>query len=293
MFKKTMKKIVCGVLAVSATVACMGTMTACETKHPEVKMEISFNGETYTLEYELYRKIAPTTTNHFLSLVENGYYDGLCIHDYTDNKWYTGAYEYDETKEELVYQKYYEIISNYDLPESVWNTKSKKDDKGKSTATGTLYGEFYANGGFTVESGALKQSFGSLTMYYTAKDVDQEVYIERLDGNGVTARQYKYNSATSQFFISLSKTETKDNNYCTFATLQEDSVSVLEDLQEAIKDYIADEYAATEDEDAKTFAPEKKTQIDEDDRFISKDSYATYKVPQEPIVIKKMTVEKY
>ena len=46
MFKKTMKKIVCGVLAVSATVACMGTMTACETNHPEVKMEISFNGET-------------------------------------------------------------------------------------------------------------------------------------------------------------------------------------------------------------------------------------------------------
>lgn len=284
MFKKTMKKIVCGVLAVSATVACMGTMTACETKHPEVKMEISFNGETYTLEYELYRKIAPTTTNHFLSLVENGYYDGLCIHDYTDNKWYTGAYEYKDS--ELAYKDYYAFAKKY-VPDSVWV------DKGKKNSTGTLYGEFYANGGFTVESGALKQSFGSLTMYYTAKDVDQEVYIERLDGNGVTARQYKYNSATSQFFISLSKTETKDNNYCTFATLQEDSVSVLEDLQEAIKDYIADEYAATEDEDAKTFAPEKKTQIDEDDRFISKDSYATYKVPQEPIVIKKMTVEKY
>lgn len=284
MFKKTMKKIVCGVLAVSATVACMGTMTACETKHPEVKMEISFNGETYTLEYELYRKIAPTTTNHFLSLVENGYYDGLCIHDYTDNKWYTGAYEYE--KGELVEKDYYTFAKKY-VPNSVWV------DKGKKTATGTLYGEFYANGGFTVESGALKQSFGSLTMYYTAKDVDQEVYIERLDGNGMTARQYKYNSATSQFFISLSKTETKDNNYCTFATLNEDSVSVLEDLQEAIKDYIADEYAASEDEDKKTFAPEKKTQIDQDDRFVSKDSYATYKVPQEPIVIKKMTVEKY
>ena len=284
MFKKTMKKIVCGVLAVSATVACMGTMTACETKHPEVKMEIVFNGETYTLEYELYRKIAPTTTNHFLSLVENGYYDGLCIHDYTDSKWYTGAYEYKDSK--LAYKDYYAFAEKY-VPDSVWV------DKGKSTATGTLYGEFYANGGFTVENGALKQSFGSLTMYYTPKDVDQEVYIERLDGNGVTARQYKYNSATSQFFISLSKTETKDNNYCTFATLQEDSVSVLEDLQEAIKDYIADEYAASEDEDTKTFAPETKMQIDEDDRFISKDSYATYKVPQEPIVIKKMTVEKY
>ena len=281
-----MKKIVCGVLAVSATVACLGTMTACETNHPEVKMEIAFNGETYTLEYELYRKIAPTTTNHFLSLVENGYYDGLCIHDYTDSKWYTGAYKYEN--DELQYQDYYEIVERYDLPESVWI------DPGKKTPTYTLYGEFYANGGFTVESGALTQSFGSLTMYYTAKDVDQEVYIERLDGNGVTARQYKYNSATSQFFISLSTTETKDNNYCTFATLHEDSVSVLEDLQDAINDYIADNYDETsEDEDAETFVSETKMQIDEDDRFVSKDSYATYKVPQEPIVIKKMTVEKY
>ena len=285
MFKKSMKKIVCGVLALSASVACLGTMTACETKNPKVTMEIVFDGTPYTLEYKLYRKIAPTTTNHFLSLVENGYYDGLCIHDYTDKKWYTGAYKY--ANEELEYKDYYSFAKTH-LPKSVWV------DSGKKTPTYTLYGEFYANGGFTVESGALKQSFGSLTMYYSAKEVDQEVYIERLDGDGVTARQYKYNSATSQFFISLSTTETKDNNYCTFATLDEDSVSVLEDLQDAINDYIADNYdEASEDEEAQSFVKEKKMQIDEDDRFVSKDSYATYKVPQEPIVIKKVTVKKY
>lgn len=286
MIRKSMKKILCGALALSATVACMGTLTACETSHPEVKMEISFNGETYTLEYELYRKIAPTTTEHFLSLVENGYYDGLCVHNYTSSKWYTGGYTYEN--EELQYKDYYAFAEKYDLPESVWIDSAKKKP------TYTLYGEFYANGGFTVENGALKQSFGSLSMYYSAKDVDQEVYIERLDGNGVTARQYKYNSATSQFFISLSTTETKDNNYCTFATLHEDSVSVLEDLQDAIDEYIADNYAEDEEaEDAEEFAPEVEMQIDEDDPFLSKDNYATYKVPQKPIVIKKMTVEKY
>ena len=75
MFKKTMKKIACTALAITSVVACAGTFTACETAHPEVKMVLQFNNKNYDLEYKLYRNIAPSTTNHFLWLVENGYYN--------------------------------------------------------------------------------------------------------------------------------------------------------------------------------------------------------------------------
>jgi hypothetical protein len=89
-----LKKIITYALAVSASFACVSTFTACETARPKVEMEIVFQDETYTLEYELYRKIAPATVAHFLTLADNGYYDGLCVHDYADSRMYSGAYSY-------------------------------------------------------------------------------------------------------------------------------------------------------------------------------------------------------
>ena len=81
MSKKMMKKIVCNTLAVLSASACLGLATACETAHPEVEMTIVFNEKEYVLEYELYRNIAPSTVNHFLTLVDNDYYNGLCVHN--------------------------------------------------------------------------------------------------------------------------------------------------------------------------------------------------------------------
>ena len=105
MMKKAMKKILCGALCLTACLGSAFSFSACETSKPEVEMEIEFNGNTYTLEYTLYRKIAPATVNHFIALAENGYYDGLCVHNYTSSKMYTGAYKYEN--DNLVYQKYH------------------------------------------------------------------------------------------------------------------------------------------------------------------------------------------
>ena len=283
MLKKMMKKITCGILALSACFAC-ATFSACETSKPKVEMEIEFNGETYTLEYILYRKVAPATVNHFLALVENGYYDGLCAHDYSDDKMYIGSYSYAE--DNLVYKKYYDVVKGYEnFPVSVWT------DKSKSEATYTLYGEFFDNADFTVENGALSQTFGSLTMYYSDKVSDDTVAIERHNGEGMALRQYKYNSATSQFFISVDTETNSDSSYCTFATLDEDSGSVLAELQVDILSYVSGVYG---DDGMDDFAPEKEMTIDEDDKFIGeRDNVATYHVPVKPIVIKKMKVNKY
>lgn len=46
-------------------------------KHPEVTMELS-NGEV--IKIELYPEVAPNTVNNFISLVQQGFYDGLIFH---------------------------------------------------------------------------------------------------------------------------------------------------------------------------------------------------------------------
>ena len=298
MAKNMLKRILCGALAITAVGACATTATACETAHPEVELVLEFNGETYTLEYELYRKIAPSTVNHFLWLVGNGYYDGLCVHnyDYSASKMYTGAYTVSEEEESgIAYKSYYEEIKKFenyaDFPVSVWM------DKEKNTPTYTLYGEFSANS-FRVESGAKKQSFGSLSMYYDAKDTDEKVYTPYLGGEKegeVAARAYKYNSATSQFYISLATAQTSTSNYCTFAILSEDSVEILEKFQEDLNDFIEAEYGDEDAESSKAeFVTERVVSIDEDDAFVKYNHETkTFRIPNMPIIIKSARVLKY
>lgn len=277
------KKIVCSVLAVATTMACAGTLTACETDTPEVELTLSFNKKTYTLSYELNRKITPKTVNHFLALVDNHYYDDMCIHDYTEAKWYTGAYKMD-TPGELEYVNYFtDKVKSY-IPKSVW-----RDDK-KTMPTYTLYGEFSANK-FEVSSGFKKESFGSLVMYYTAKDVDLSVSIEKNDGKGMAIRNYTENSATSQFYISMSSTATTNSKYCVFATLDSGSVSTLKSLQSAIADYIDEHY---NEEGGETFTKQVEMTIDQNDETLGDyENEDTFDVPNEPIKIETIKVTKY
>ncbi len=293
--KRTFKKTICGVLAAVSVLGCATTMSACESAHPEVEIEIAFNGETYTLEYTLYRRTAPSTVAHFLYLAGNGYYDGLCVHDYRSaDRLYTGEYTADKTDAtEIVRKNYLNTISAFDdfdeFPSSVW------EDREMTISTYTLKGEFLDNGGFDVKSGALSESFGSLAMYYynydTTRIPEKKIYAVRSSEEGaVDKRDYQYNLATSAFFISLKTTNPTNDDYCTFATLDEDSREVLKDLQAAIEDYIEDHYA--DDESSFTHLIEK--QVFEHDSFLSEYKQTeSFNVPKEPIVIKKVEVTKY
>ena len=296
MSKKIFKKIACSALAAVSVFGCAASFTACKTSNPEVKMQIEFNGETYTLKYKLYRKIAPKTVEHFMWLADNGYYDGLCIHDYDAKalKMYTGAFSATADKEDgLQYKNYYETVRELALtdefPHSVWN------DKGKTDPTYTLYGEFWGDSEegnrFKVENGNLKQTFGSLTMFYediSSYDVSlNSVWIERASDDKMDSKVYKYNSATSQFFISLSTGQTSSNMYCTFATLKNDSV--LEEFQEDLAEYIENNY----DED-ESFTTSRTVTVNRDDAFVGDYGIQkTYDVPKEPIIIKYVKVSKY
>ena len=293
MSKKMMKRIVCNTVAALSAAACLGMATACETAHPEVKITITFD-QDYELEYELYRKVAPSTVEHFLWLAGNGYYDGLCVHNYdsTAKRMYTGAYSIDDAEESgLKYKSYYTEIAKFEnyasFPISVWK------DEAKTTPLYTLYGEFEENG-FVVENGAKKQSYGSLTMFYNDKTSSAKAYVpyrgDEYAGTMAT-REYKYNAATSQFFISLSETASSSAKYCTFATLSEDSVEELEKLEAAIADYISTNYGG-EDASASDFVTQQKVTVDDDDALATK-KILNYKVPNKPIVIKSVEVVKH
>ena len=278
---KNLKRFISTALAITSVCACTATLTACETPHPEVELTLSFNDETYTLDYVLYRNITPATVNHFLALAENKYYDGLCVHDYRSDALYTGAYSYESEK--LVYKNYFDTVASY-IPQTVWF-----DDE-KANPTYTLYGEFESNN-FSVENGDLSESFGALVMYYSDKNTESEVYVQRNQDGKLAPRAYEKNSATSQFFISLNEKTAANNDYCVFATLKEGSVSVLEDLQTAIADYITDTYGEGEEDE---FVTETRMEIDEDDLVLGGNgSLVSYDVPNEPIVVTSVKVKKY
>lgn len=284
--KKIFKKMICGILAAVSVFGC-ATLTACETANPEVEMKVEFNGETYTFDYVLYRGTAPQTVQHFLWLADNGYYDGLCVHDYENNRLYTGAYSVAESQNDangLVYKKYFDTIKGFgnygEFPVSVWS------DKDQTTPTYTLKGEFAENG-VTVESGALKETFGSLTMHYygiTEESIAQkDVYMLRADGNAASKCDYMYNYTTSMFYISMTSATVGNDNFCTFATIDEDSVDELKRLQDAIKEFDYNEFV-----DSTTIL------IGEDDPLVGSLALdVKVNVPKTPIVIKSVKVTKF
>lgn len=290
--KKGLKKVLSLSLAAISVAGGAVMFAGCETKNPEVEMQLAFNGKTYTLQYKLYRKYAPTTVRHFLKLAEEGYYTNesnpFCIHHYTANKWYTGGYKYDATSNAdggLVYQKYYDIVKGYDeFPFSVWNG---------DTPTYTLYGEFANNNVNMGQGSFVKQQFGSLAMEYTSKGEKNNVHVlvEKVDGTGKAERKYQYNSATSLFSINLSSSVTTNSSYCTFATLKDAYVETLEELQTAINEYIDANY----DEDAADgFADTVEVTVDQDDMFIGEDGQEVeYDVPDKPIYLNYVKVLKF
>jgi cyclophilin family peptidyl-prolyl cis-trans isomerase len=267
-------------LAVIGLTACVGTFSACETNQPKVRLTVTFNGETYELEYNMYRKITPTTVKHFLTLVENEYFNGLCVHDYeAATAMYTGAYSYDDAAGELVYKNYYETVKSYtDFEPSVWL------DKDSAIPTYTLYGENKAND-FSVTNGALQEQFGALVMTYEEMEEVEDVYVKRNDGEGVSRRDYQENSATSKFYISLGTTVKDNDKYCVFATLTEDGVEELKALQAAIDAYIEEQYDSADD-----FTELKYGMVAD---TIVGDSEKAYDVPKQPIVIESAKVIKY
>lgn len=311
MFKKLLKK-----LAVAATLACMvttvaATAAACniETDHPEVRITVEFNGESYKLDYKLYRNMYPNTVRHFIELAENGVYNNMLVHDYRNNDWYSGGYEYDEDDytevaeseadgasfvdyfiNHSVEEKYMELFNKNKLTVTVYgNSKPNGKDIDKDTRLPTLIGEFYDNIKQEIKKGALSAEKGALKMYYYGKETANKVYVKPTDDQMIMA-DYKTNCATTLFSMQVGVSSTlTESKYCVFGKME--SMKNLNLLVDAVKEYCNDhDLFDVNDVPVDNQIDSYAEQYLED---IGGGVEADFTLPALPIIIKSVKVTKY
>lgn len=311
------KKIKCFLisLALAAVVALSAALSACtiKTKHPRARITIGFNGAAYEIEYTLYRNMYPQTVQHFIELADSGYYNGMIIHDYKSNDWFTGAYSYN-ADDSLTYDAaytngtvreylekndkeaaYYNLFSAGALSASVYENLSYDANRNEivsaEDALPTLIGEFSKND-HNIEKNPITAGYGVLKMYYYDKgDTNQKVAIRNSFGQ-LLEHDYRYNCATSVFAIQTgSSSSYTESNYCTFARLRNDkNKNRLDSLVTAISDYIEDITDGT------AFTSSVSTTVDNLDRFASAGGQAidaTFTATRVPLVIKSVKITKY
>lgn len=274
-------------VAAALAVGAATMLSGCTTDKPEITITYTFNGKDYSVDYVLSRKSAPQTVQHFIELADNGYYEGLCIHDYSSSMLLGGGYTYENG--ELTEKNYFEAVKDYDLTQSVFVNSDS------SSGMNTVYGEFSKNG-VSVTGAKYTHTAGALVMYYTDKGTDNSrVYTLRNDNNKLQSNsEYKYNSATSLFYTFTGDSKpASDSLYCVFgmATDFENQMYGDNGLLTAI-DKFSDELS-----DGQNFTEEHTerniNQYDPVDSVRNAIVGATFHVPIEPIVIKSVKVNKY
>ncbi len=287
MKKKLFRRVatigVAAVLAVGATAMFSG----CSTDNPEITITYTFNGKDYEVDYKLSRKSAPQTVQHFIELADNGYYEGLCVHDYDSANLFAGGYTYEDGT--LVEKNYFEAVKDYDLTQSVFQT----DDR--ATGMNTVYGEVSKNG-VSVNGSKYTHTAGALVMYYTDKGTDNtRVYTLRSGNNEIQSNsEYKYNSATSLFYTFTGESKpASESLYCVFGMAMdfENQLNGEDGLLTAISDFtseLSEGQSFTEEHTERNI-----NQYDPVDSVRNAIISATFNVPIEPIIIKSVKVNKY
>lgn len=290
-------KIAALLISVLLVLTAAFAFVGCETKRPEISIKLSFNGQTYEMEYKLYRNMYPQTVAHYLELIDMGYFDGTVIHDYQSDRMVGGGYEYegDDVEDDLA-AKDYDAATKDENGNVTLENISVWADENKESAYNTLYGEFSANG-FTVENNGLTNSLGSIGTYYytpikTTGDAPR-VWVQLNSDNSMDTRPYSYNSAKSMFYLYTGSSGT-DSNYCTFGVLKDSGdQETFQSLLDAIKEYTLETLNGGDEEGAEVFTSEVSMTIE--DEYWSEDSYenVTFNVPKAQIVIESVRVLKY
>ena len=301
MKKKTVKRIIAIGCTALLSAAAMAMFTGCSTQHPTVTITYTFDGNDYEVDYTLSRNDAPKTVQHFIELADAGFYDGLCIHDYTEGFLYTGGYKLNDDKE-LEEVDYFSWVKNYEeekdfkFTQSVWTTENNP--------LYTVYGEFTKNLVSHENGSEYYHKAGALVMYYTEKgNFNGDVIVLRADGgkgnDGVEkdTRKYTYNSTTSLFYTFTGDSNLgNDEKYCVFGMADDFTGQLQNGLLKAIQDYIAD-HSDDEADDGYSFTAEKTEKINTYEVFeeVSKEGREqTFKTPVEaPIIVKSVKVTKY
>lgn len=288
------------VIAAALLVLAMSfAFVGCETKHPEISVKISFNEETYELEYKLYRNMYPQTVAHYLELIDMKYFDGTVIHDYRSDRMVGGGYYYngeDVVDDLFAKDKDYDAATKDENGNVTLKNVSVWADENKTTAYNTLYGEFSDNK-FTVKNNGLTNKLGSIgTYYYTPTKGNatvQKVYIQRNGDKEMDTRPYCYNATTSMFYLYTGSSGT-DTAYCTFGVLNGKKYEErFQELLDAIEAYTLDVLNGGDEEGTEVFTTEKTMTIE--DEYWAESSYedVSFSIPRAKIVIEQVKVLKY
>lgn len=287
-------KLVSVIAAALLVLAMSFAFVGCETKHPEISVKISFNEETYELEYKLYRNMYPQTVAHYLELIDMKYFDGTVIHDYRSDRMVGGAYYYDgeDVVDDLV-AKDYDAATKDENGNVTLKNVSVWADESKTTAYNTLYGEFSKNA-FEIENNGLANTLGAIgTYYYTPANTSQKVYIQRNGDKEMDTRPYCYNATTSMFYLYTGSSGT-ETAYCTFGVLNGKKYEEkFQELLDAIEAYTLDILNGGDEEGTEVFTTEETMTIE--DGYWEESSYedVSFSIPRAKIVIEQVKVLKY
>ena len=287
-------KLVSVIAAALLVLAMSFAFVGCETKHPEISVKISFNEETYELEYKLYRNMYPQTVAHYLELIDMKYFDGTVIHDYRSDRMVGGAYYYDgeDVVDDLV-AKDYDAATKDENGNVTLKNVSVWADESKTTAYNTLYGEFSKNA-FEIDNNGLTNTLGAIgTYYYTPANTSQKVYIQRNGDKAMDTRPYCYNATTSMFYLYTGSSGT-DTAYCTFGVLNGKKYEEkFQELLDAIEAYTLDVLNGGDEEGTEVFTTEETMTIE--DGYWEESSYedVSFSIPRAKIVIEQVKVLKY
>lgn len=223
------KRILSAMLAIVLLLSAVFLFVGCNSNTPRIIVSISFdngdndpNNDTYELTYRMNRKYYPQTTQHYLSIIESGFYNDTIIHDYqsNNNKMIAGAF----SSETDVRNNTFKALPA--TPVSVWT-----DINRQNAIPNVLYGETTSNG-FSIRSGGFSNEKGALGTYTYVYGQDgfvaDSAFTTKVYANAShTKRQvreveYINNTVTSMFYISTTDTAL-DNNYCVFAVLNDNA----------------------------------------------------------------------
>ena len=181
-----------------------------EIIHPIVTMEVEGYG---TIKLELYPEIAPNTVANFVTLANNGFYNGTMFHRVVKNFMIQGGgYILEDVKDE----KTGETTKQSNIKTVTLGDLGIEGDKAKDAYS--IKGEMLANG----YNNTLKHEEGVISM----ARADYTSYSSKLS-------EESYNSATSQFFIMTDKSTYLDGGYTAFGKVIEglDIVHKIEEVE--------------------------------------------------------------
>lgn len=303
MKKKTLRRTLAVFAAAGLAALSVGLFAGCDTDHPEITITYTFNGKDYNVDYTLTREAAPQTVRHFLELVDAGYYDGMCVHDYDGVFMRAGGYYFDDNGE-LQQKDYFTAVKKIEetqgikFTQSVFRTDENAANK-KGEGLYTVYGEM-ENEQYTYTGSRYSHSKGALVMDYTSKGSYSGTVTTLRSGDGKyqSGSEYKYNSATSQFYTYLTSSGSSlDKNYCVFGMAKNYSEQMDNGLLKAIEDFIAEHKDSDENYEFTTEKVDKNpNRYDPFELVNTGNQEVTYHLPADVdgrITIKTIKVNKY